>query len=34
VVRRYRAMFGADHPATRSADHDVRANCDLFMNGM
>ncbi|MFC4561415.1 FxSxx-COOH system tetratricopeptide repeat protein [Nocardiopsis mangrovi] len=34
VARQYRALFGPDHPATRSAAHDVRANCDLFMNGM
>ncbi len=34
VVMRYRAMFGPDHPATRSAAQDIRANCDLFMNGM
>ncbi|WP_344160212.1 FxSxx-COOH system tetratricopeptide repeat protein [Nocardiopsis rhodophaea] len=31
VVERYRTMFGPAHPATRSAEEDVRANCDLFL---
>ncbi|WP_232524447.1 FxSxx-COOH system tetratricopeptide repeat protein [Nocardiopsis gilva] len=31
VVERYRAMFGPAHPATRSAEENVRANCDLFL---
>ncbi|WP_017591222.1 FxSxx-COOH system tetratricopeptide repeat protein [Nocardiopsis potens] len=34
VVARYALVFGSDHPATRSAAQDVRANCDLFPNLM
>ncbi|MDA2810713.1 FxSxx-COOH system tetratricopeptide repeat protein [Nocardiopsis sp. RSe5-2] len=32
MIARYGEVFGPEHPATRSAERDVRGNCDLMLN--